>query len=220
MHSMTVLTTEDVEQIQKAIKELSFSDGKNSAQGETKKIKRNTQIIEGSKGSSSLFNGLRSVLMKSTKVQMVACPRSIANIMINRYEPGEEYGWHVDNAHMNGKRTDLSFTIFLNDPSSYEGGELEMRHPTGHVSSFKGEPGQMILYSTGLLHRVTPVKSGVRLCIVGWFESFIQNDLDRQLVFEMVKLFSELRTGDASPTVEQKDMLNELQFKMIRRLSA
>lgn len=41
--------------------------------------------------------------------------------MISRYTAGMRYGTHVDDAVMGGIRTDISFTLFLADPSSYEG---------------------------------------------------------------------------------------------------
>jgi PKHD-type hydroxylase len=218
-YTLSLLSVEDIAKIKEAITKLPFSDGKNSARGKAKDIKNNWQIVEGTKGSAPMFNGLKVLLLKNEKIAMVAQPKYITNIMVNKYGVGDTYGWHVDHAHMNSRRTDLSFTVFLNDPSEYDGGELQIRLPTGQIMDVKLEPGKMVLYSTGLLHRVTPVTKGERLCIVGWMQSFIKDDSDRHMMVRLQTLFSELRGKEGVLSEEQYQLMNELQFQLIRRLS-
>jgi PKHD-type hydroxylase len=218
-YTFGILSPEDVAKIKEAITSLEFSDGKNSARGKAKEIKNNWQIVESTKGAAPMFRGLKILLLKSEKMQMIAQPKQISNIMINKYGVGDTYGWHVDHAHMNSLRTDLSFTIFLNDPADYEGGELEIRLPTNQVQSLKLEPGKMVLYSTGLTHRVTPVTRGERLCVVGWVQSFLKDDGDRHLMLRFAQLFSELRAKDGLLSESQYQMTNELQFQLLRKLS-
>jgi PKHD-type hydroxylase len=220
LYTLSILSQEDITKIKDAIKTLEFADGKNSARGKAKDIKNNWQITEGAKGSAPMFRGLKVLLHKNEKVQMIAQPKQVSNIMINKYGVGDTYGWHVDHAHMNGLRTDLSFTIFLNDPTDYDGGELEIKLPTNQIHSIKLEPGKMVIYSTGLLHRVTPVTRGERLAIVGWIQSFLKDDGDRHLMLSATRLFSELRGQEGLLTEPQSNAINELQFQLLRRLSS
>jgi PKHD-type hydroxylase len=104
--------------------------------------------------------------------------------MFSRYEPGHEYGAHVDDPLMAGKRSDVSFTLFLSDPASYEGGELVLDTPLGE-EAIKLDPGSVFIYPATLLHRVAPVTRGVRLAAVGWVRSYIRDAAQRELLFDL-----------------------------------
>ena len=91
------------------------------------------------------------------------------------------YGNHVDSAHTSQGRRDYSFTLFLNNPSDYEGGELILNIPP-EQKSIKLGAGSIIIYPTKYLHEVREVTQGERLVCVGWIESFIKNDEEREML--------------------------------------
>jgi PKHD-type hydroxylase len=217
---LAVFGEDDLKKIHELLAQLEgeWVEGKDSATGYAKEVKNNKQIVLGNKKAQVLFDSIRVHLLGHQAIKHLAFPRHVANIMFNRYTPGESYGWHVDNARMFHYRTDLSFTIFLNDPSEYEGGELQIKAETGQISSVKLKPGEMVLYSTGAIHQVTPVTKGVRTCCVGWFESFIREDSDRALCFKMLKAFSEIKEKYSIPG-DEMTVFNEIQNRVVRRLA-
>lgn len=94
-------------------------------------------------------------------------------------------GMHTDSAIMNtGYRSDISFTLSLTDPETYEGGELVMETSFGE-QPIKIPAGTLIIYPTGGLHRVAPVTQGVRLVVVGWVQSRIRDAAKRQILLDM-----------------------------------
>ncbi len=121
-----------------------------------------------------------------------ALPKRIAPPLLSRYEPGMKYGVHADAAIMNINipggayqlRSDLSCTIFLNDPASYEGGELTLHVGTLPIM-IKGKPGEAFVYPSTTLHEVRPVTSGTRLVCITFIESMIPDEAERNLVFEV-----------------------------------
>ena len=85
---------------------------------------------------------------------------------------------------MGGVRTDLSFTLFLSDPESYQGGALVMDDAYGE-RDVRLPAGELILYPSTTLHRVDPVTSGVRLAAVGWVRSFVRDSSRREVLFDL-----------------------------------
>ena len=94
------------------------------------------------------------------------------------------YGSHVDDALMGGMRTNVSFTLFLSDPKSYDGGALAIESTSGE-ESFKLAAGSLVAYPSTSLHRVTAVTRGARLAAVGWARSFIRDPARRELLFDL-----------------------------------
>ena len=107
------------------------------------------------------------------------------------------YGSHVDDAMMNGARTDLSFTLFLNEPAEYEGGELIIDDPAAE-RPFKLSAGSMLLYPSNTLHRVKEVSSGERLVIVGWIRSLIRDPGQREVLFDLDRTIAAIRNKPES----------------------
>jgi PKHD-type hydroxylase len=131
---------------------------------------------------------VQRVLKRNPVFQMAARPLRIAPPLFSRYEPGMEYGTHVDDAVMSGGdapvRTDIAFTLFLSDPASYQGGELVVE-TTGGEQIYKLEAGSMIVYPASTLHRVAPVTEGVRLACVSWIQSQVRDPHRRELLFDL-----------------------------------
>jgi PKHD-type hydroxylase len=94
------------------------------------------------------------------------------------------YGRHVDDALMDGMRTDVAFTLFLSDPNSYDGGELTIESAAGE-EAFKLDAGALVAYSATSLHRVADVTRGARLAAVGWARSFVRDPARRELLFDL-----------------------------------
>jgi PKHD-type hydroxylase len=104
--------------------------------------------------------------------------------MFSAYEPGMRYGSHVDDALMQGMRTDVSFTLFLSEPASYDGGELVIESASGE-DAVKLEAGGLVAYPSTALHHVTEVTRGVRLAAVGWARSYVRDGARRELLFDL-----------------------------------
>ena len=94
------------------------------------------------------------------------------------------YGRHIDNAFMSSGRADLSFTIFLEDRSQYEGGELLIENLTSE-KKFKLNVGEIIIYPSTYLHSVEKVLNGERIVCVGWIESYIKSIEEREYLFDL-----------------------------------
>ena len=121
-----------------------------------------------------------------------AFPKVIAPPLLSRYEPGMKYGGHADVAFMNiaqpqgsfKLRSDLSCTVFLNPPESYDGGELVLHVGTRPVG-VKGQPGEAFVYPSTLLHEVRPVTRGTRLVSITFIESLIPEERERNMLYEI-----------------------------------
>jgi len=111
-------------------------------------------------------------------------PKALTPILFSRYEPGMRYGSHVDDPLMQGLRTDVSFTLFLSDPESYDGGELVIEGASGE-DAVKLVAGSLIAYQSTALHRVAEVTRGERLAAVGWARSYVRDGAQRELLFEL-----------------------------------
>ena len=119
--------------------------------------------------------------------QAIARPHSIRPALINRYGPGMAYGWHTDNALMGApprSRSDLSLTLFLSQPHSYQGGELLIDSGQG-PQAFKLAAGSMVLYPSTCLHAVAEVSDGVRLAAVTWVQSLVRHPHHREILFDL-----------------------------------
>jgi len=96
---------------------------------------------------------------------------------------------------MEGRRTDLSFTLFLNDPASYDGGALVIED-TLENRSIRLKAGELILYPSGALHAVEPVTRGTRLAIVGWLRSYLRDPAQREILFDLELTLREMFERD------------------------
>ncbi|MCP5432488.1 MAG: Fe2+-dependent dioxygenase [Alphaproteobacteria bacterium] len=160
-----------------------FADGAKTAGRMARTRKKNLQgadhpIVRG------VTRKVEEAVLAHPVVQMAAIPARLARILISRYEPGMAYGTHVDNAFMDGVRTDLSFTVFISTPESYEGGELVLEGADGE-RAIKLPAGGMVIYPSTELHQVRPVTAGLRLAAVGWIESRIRRREEREVLFDI-----------------------------------
>jgi PKHD-type hydroxylase len=174
-----------------AFDEGTFVDGVQTAGSTNNKRKKNEEIQSSSKLRKELSAELRKALQTSNDFRLIAQPNYIGDMLLSRYRHGMFYGDHVDNSIMgiaSGTpwRSDLSFTLFLSDPDSYDGGELVLNTDT-RPEAIKLPIGHMVIYSTLVLHRVNPVTRGERRAAVGWVQSFVRDPNQRQILLDIAQ---------------------------------
>lgn len=173
-----------------------FVDGRASAGWYARRVKHNQQARPGDNALQSVLDEVCTALLAHEMVVAAARPKTLVRLLLSRYQPGMSYGEHVDDAIMDGQRTDLSFTLFLSPLHSYEGGELVI-NDTAEDRAFKLDAGQMLLYPSTTLHRVAPVTRGERLVIVGWIRSYVRDAAQRELLFDLERSIADLRNDAA-----------------------
>jgi len=165
-------------------------DGKATAGVQSALAKRNRQLDEDNPLARQLGELILRRLSDNPLFMSAALPKRIYPPLFNRYGEGEGFGFHVDNAIRGIKgvrervRTDLSATLFLAEPDSYDGGELVIRDTFGE-RSVKLPAGHLVLYPGSSLHRVEPVTRGERLAAFFWIESLVREDSQRSLLLDM-----------------------------------
>lgn len=187
-----------------------WQDGRATAGAQSALAKRNQQLPDGSPAAREIGATILAGLGRSALFMSAALPKAIFPPLFNRYAAaeGHAFGNHVDNAIRflpDGKgriRTDLSATLFLSDPDSYEGGELTVEDTYG-AHAVKLPAGDMILYPATSLHRVEPVTRGERLASFFWIESMVRDDGQRSLLLDMDVAIRRLAetAGDSDPAI-------------------
>lgn len=178
-----VLDRHEVAALRDAISGLDFEDGRRTAGRYAEGVKNNEQAAD-TAAREAVFAKVRKALNGNEVFLSAARPRRFARMLVSRYLPGMEYGAHVDDPIMKGSRTDLSFTLFLSDPDSYEGGGLILQDQL-EERLIRLDPGDMILYPTSALHRVEPVTRGTRFAVVGWVTSWVRSAEQRDVLHDL-----------------------------------
>jgi PKHD-type hydroxylase len=179
-----VLSPDEVATITATLARATFIDGRATA-GFAAQLVKNNQQAEGSDRSLETIRKLVAERILGNDVFRLAVrPKALSPLLFSRYEPGMHYGSHVDDALMDGIRTDVAFTLFLSDPASYDGGELTIESAAGE-EGFRLEPGSLVAYPATSLHHVRDVTRGARLAAVGWARSFIRDPARRELLFDL-----------------------------------
>ena len=181
-----LLTGPECERLVALAGELKFVDGRVSNPANVSK--QNLQADPADPKYAESVQIVGAAFARSREFGSFALPKRIAPPLLCRYEPGMKYGAHADAAIIqlqNVKlRSDLSCTVFIGDPGSYEGGELAM--VVGNQTlAFKGTPGEAIVYPSTLLHEVVPVKSGQRLVSITFIESLVPDVHERTQIYEI-----------------------------------
>ncbi len=186
-------------------------DGRTTAGTQAAAVKRNEQLAEGP-AAQQLRHLVLQALERQPLFLSAALPRRVLPPAFNRYRgANNEYGAHIDQAiraHADGAlRADLSCTVFLSPPDSYDGGELLVRQG-GDELPVKLDAGDALLYPASTVHRVAPVTRGERLACFFWVESLVPRADERQLLFDMDMALMRLRqremdggNGESAETV-------------------
>ena len=159
-----------------------WQDGKKTAGSLAAKIKNNFQLDKRSRISNELKELIIQKIILNPLIKSFSLPSLIHGVMFTKSLSGNGYGMHVDNPYMPEGRSDLSFTLFLSEPESYEGGNLCIE-TINETKKIKLSAGEMIIYPSTKLHSVSKVEEGERYVCVGWIQSYVQNNEDRNFLF-------------------------------------
>ena len=198
-----VLTREQVAEVRRLIDAADWVDGNVTSGAQAALAKRNRQLPEDSPAGKRAGEIVLDALGRNALFMAAALPAKVWPPLFNRYGGGEQFRMHVDNAVRLKRggterlRSDLSATLFLSDPDSYEGGELTVEDTYG-AHAVKLAAGDLILYPASSLHHVTPVTSGERLASFFWIQSMIRSDADRAVLFDLDQAVQRLPAEDPS----------------------
>lgn len=185
-----VLTADQTAEARKVLAGAEWTDGRATAGHQSARSKDNMQLPEDSPAARQLGEMILRALEQNPLFISAALPFRVFPPLFNRYQGGQKFGTHVDNAirQITGTvhriRTDLSATLFLSNPDEYDGGELVVEDTYG-THNVKLPAGHLILYPSTSLHQVKPVTRGARLASFFWIQSMVRDDGQRTLLFDL-----------------------------------
>src|SRR6185503_19807554 len=185
-----VLTSAQVSEVRRLIDAAEWADGNVTSGPQAAIAKRNRQLSEDNAAAKRAGEIILDALGRHALFMAAALPAKVWPPLFNRYGGGERFGMHVDNAvrvkrgGVERLRSDLSATLFLSEPDSYEGGELTVEDTYG-AHAVKLAAGDLILYPASSLHHVTPVTAGERVASFLWIQSMIRDDAQRRVLFDL-----------------------------------
>lgn len=184
------LSRQELAEIRTQLEAAAWHDGRETAGYAAVRQKSNEQLRATDPLAVRLGQRILDALSANPRFITFALPQKILSPMFNRYQGGGEYGLHIDNSirvdAVSGERvrTDISTTLFLNDPADYDGGELIVNDTYG-VERLKLPAGHAVVYPGSSLHRVAPVTRGQRLASFFWTQSMVRDDAHRAILFEL-----------------------------------
>ncbi len=183
-----VLNAAQIARIRELVAAAGFADGRSSAGRAAARVKHNEEMSAGAAAQQLLNRIIMASVAERAQFRSFALPHRMADFIVARYRPGMTYGDHVDDPIMGSAgprfRTDVSMTIFLNDPADYDGGELVVRTPFGD-RRVKLVAGSAVVYPSASVHHVDPVSRGERLVALTWMQSYVRDAARRELLFEL-----------------------------------
>lgn len=197
-----LLSASEVETTVATLLDQPWVDGKVTAGQRSAMAKNNRQLSEDSPMALRIGEQILARLSDNALFMSAALPKRIYPPLFNRYSGGEAFDWHIDNAIRGIKgvrervRTDISATLFLADPASYDGGELVIRDTFGE-HAVKLPAGHLLIYPGSSLHKINPVTRGERIASFFWIESLVREDSQRQLLLDMDVAIQTLTAQDA-----------------------
>jgi PKHD-type hydroxylase len=203
-----ILSAEQVAECRRLLDAAEWTDGKATVGEQGALVKRNRQLPEGSATGRQLGELVLTALARNPLFFSAALPLKTVPPLFNRYEGGEQYGTHIDGAvravpgSTHFIRTDLSSTLFLSEPGEYDGGELVVSDTFGE-HAVKLPAGDLILYTSGSLHRVNPVTRGARVSSFFWTQSMVSDERHREVLYRLDQNIQKLRGkhGESEETV-------------------
>jgi PKHD-type hydroxylase len=208
-----VLSKDQVAQFRRHLDQANWQDGSLTAGAQALSQKQNRQLNVDSMLAQQLGDKVLSALARHAMFVSAALPLKILPPMFNRYDSGDHYGFHVDNAIriVPGSsirlRSDLSATLFLSEPNEYQGGELEIEDSYG-THQVKLAAGDLILYSSTSLHRVRAIEQGQRTSAFFWLQSMIRDHEQREILFDLDR------------SIQSLTLLHDNQHQDVVRLSS
>jgi len=183
-----VLSPEDLAAIRAGLQDASFADGGGTAGWSARNVKSNLQIAPGAPGYEPLAQVVSAAFLRNSTLRTALLPAATTRVLFNRYGTGMQYGPHVDAPIMGSMnsavRTDIAITIFLSDPTTYDGGEL-VALVNGFDGEFKLGAGAAVAYPANTLHHVKPVMRGTRDAAIIWVQSHVRDPAQRELLWDL-----------------------------------
>lgn len=215
-----VLTPEQVASCRELLEAADWVDGRITAGHQSGREKNNLQLPEGHEHARKIGDTIMAALERNPLFMAAALPLKVFPPLFNRYQRGQSFGNHVDNAirQVTGTphrvRTDLAATLFFSNPDEYDGGELVIEDTYG-LNSVKLPAGSMVLYPASSVHNVRPVTRGERLASFFWIQSMVRDDGERTLLFDLDVAIQRLASDvpDHASVVE----LTSLYHNLLRR---
>lgn len=209
-----VLNEAQLNKVHEILNDARFVDGKLTAGMVARRVKNNLEMQQDPKRMEILIRILVSSLAHNQSFNSAVMPLRMADPIFASYRPGMAYGDHVDDPIMGKQgpkfRSDVSMTIFLSDPSHYEGGELVIRTPFG-TQAVKLGAGAAVIYPSSSLHRVAEVTAGIRLVALTWIQSHVRDPARRELLYELNRARESLlekAPGDATTQLVDRSYTN------------
>jgi len=215
-----VLTAEQVAQCRQTLEAAPWVDGRVTAGHQSAKAKDNMQLPEDHPAARKLGEMILAALDRNPLFMSAALPLKVFPPLFNRYQSGQAFGTHVDNAMRQVRgtphrvRTDLSATLFLSAPEEYDGGELTIDDTYG-AHSVKLPAGHMILYPSSSLHHVAPVTRGARLASFFWIQSMVRDDGERTMLFDLDGAIQKINTQPGNEATSVR--LTGIYHNLLRR---
>jgi len=215
-----VLTPDDLTTCRERLAAAQWGDGRVTAGHQSVKVKENLQLPQDSTEAHELGALVVAALERNPLFISAALPKQVFPPLFNRYDPGMNFGAHVDNAirQIPGTprriRTDVSATLFISSPEDYDGGELIVEDTYGR-HNVKLPAGDMILYPATSLHRVAPVTRGSRVATFFWIQSMVKDDGERTLLFNLDRAIMQL--GQSAPDQPALVQLTAIYHNLIRK---
>ncbi|MGL4597488.1 MAG: Fe2+-dependent dioxygenase [Bacteroidia bacterium] len=207
IHHFSLLDQQTLTQINQLLASAPYIDGKSTATDAAKLVKNNLQVdMNDRRVLPQLYQLLGQALASEPKFNTVLYAARVYPFLFSKCESGMGYGWHVDSPLMGGNptiRTDLAMTIFLSDPSTYEGGELVIR-AEGKELMFKPKAGDVVVYPCQYVHAVNEVRNGVRSVAVSWLQCSVRNAEQRKILADLKSLHENLAAEDPNASRTQQ----------------
>jgi len=194
-----VLNAAQLDKIRESLAEARFVDGRLTAGRAAARVKSNEELQPEPQVHQRINRIVMSALGHNADFKSAALPHRMADFIVARYQPGMTYGDHVDDPIMGSAgprfRSDVSMTLFLSPPESYDGGELVIRSAFGD-RQVKLAAGDAVVYPSSSVHQVAPVTRGERLVILTWIQSYVRDAAQRELLFELNRAREHLLAQD------------------------
>ncbi|MEW8191919.1 MAG: Fe2+-dependent dioxygenase [Candidatus Thiodiazotropha endolucinida] len=212
-----LLQQAQLDKIDQILAQAEFVDGKLTAGKAAQRVKNNQELKGEPRQMELLIRILTSAMANNETFRSAVLPYRMADPIFARYQPGMTYGDHVDDPLMglSGQRfrSDVSMTIFLREPETYEGGELVVRTTFGE-KRVKLPAGSAVIYPSSSLHQVAEVTRGERLVALAWIQSYVRDPAKRELLYELDQAREHLLA--TAPDTESTGLVDKSYANLLR----
>lgn len=208
-----LLDSNTLQRVRMMLAAAEFKDGAGTAGWNARPVKRNLQTTH-----DAAAELVGQALTVHALFRSAVLPSRRSTPLFSRYLRGMSYGTHVDNALMgptSSLRADLAVTVFLSDPTDYDGGELVLDTHSG-TQAYKLEAGQALVYPATTLHRVSEITRGERLAAILWVQSFVRDAAQREILFDLDTVRRRLWDQAGAATTSEFELLSKTHANLLR----